>query len=322
MSDNQKNWHFAFAADLHLGTPRSYRFHPAWNANWQTAKRQIMAAKPEFLVVGGDMTRDGDTHRSELENALAEFSAMPFPVHVIPGNHEVGNKRKQLPRDADPSCVQADFLRLYQSVFGVSEWSFACRGIRFSGFNSLLPGSGLPEEGRLWDWLAVEAGRRDTQRRVWFMHVNLFLTAPDEPNWDPRKHPEEFYFGIDNPARTRLLDIFRRSGAELVISAHAHCRDQVTVDGICFYRAPATAFPVTQKRWANGDTSLGWVDFEVTDRGIAPSFVPLTQVAPDTDFYGPDGSPPVASRDYSQARQQPPLDINAERLPALPAKPG
>ena len=36
------SWSFVHVADMHVGTPRSYRFQPAWNENWKVARDQIL----------------------------------------------------------------------------------------------------------------------------------------------------------------------------------------------------------------------------------------------------------------------------------------
>ncbi|MBM4086501.1 MAG: hypothetical protein FJ272_17095, partial [Planctomycetes bacterium] len=79
-------WSFVHATDIHVGSPRSFRFQPAFNENWQTAREQIVALKPDLLLVGGDVARDGNVHRLELEAVKADFDRLPFPVHVVPGN--------------------------------------------------------------------------------------------------------------------------------------------------------------------------------------------------------------------------------------------
>ena len=52
----------------------------------------MAALKPEFLLHGGDLTRDGDTHEFEYELARHDLDRLPFPTFVIPGNMDVGNK--------------------------------------------------------------------------------------------------------------------------------------------------------------------------------------------------------------------------------------
>ena len=87
-----KTWTFCHIADMQPGSPRSFRFNPAWEDHWQTAQKQLREINPELLIVGGDVTRDGSIHDFELEKAKADFDALPFPCHVIPGNMDTGNK--------------------------------------------------------------------------------------------------------------------------------------------------------------------------------------------------------------------------------------
>ena len=91
VSDNAP-WKFVHVTDIHVGSPRSFRFAPAWNENWQTARQQIIACEPDLLLAGGDITRDGSIHRFELEAIKADFDSFPFPCYVTPGNMDTGNK--------------------------------------------------------------------------------------------------------------------------------------------------------------------------------------------------------------------------------------
>ena len=81
-----KPWTFVHVCDIQVGSPRSFRFKPAWNENWQTARKQIVAIKPEVLLVGGDLTRDGSVHDYELANIKADLHSLPFPCYAVPGN--------------------------------------------------------------------------------------------------------------------------------------------------------------------------------------------------------------------------------------------
>lgn len=31
-------WSFVVVSDIHVGSPRSFRYEPAWNENWKTAR--------------------------------------------------------------------------------------------------------------------------------------------------------------------------------------------------------------------------------------------------------------------------------------------
>lgn len=123
-----KPWRFAYAADVHVGSPRSCRFRPAWARRWRIMRQQIVDPEPELIILGGDLTRDGATHRAELEQTKADLDQLAFPYHAIPGNHETGNKFS-----ADsPVAIQHDCVRLYRSAFGPGQWSSVHRYPRAS----------------------------------------------------------------------------------------------------------------------------------------------------------------------------------------------
>jgi hypothetical protein len=309
--ESEGQWSFVHVADFHLGTPRSFRFQPAWNENWTTARDQITSLNPEFLLVGGDMTRDGSTHRLELELVRRDLDSLPFPVHCIPGNHEVGNKYSK-----DSSvAIQPDFLHLYKSVFGDSEWSFVHRGIRFTGCNAFLLGSGLPDEDRLRAWLEKQNREPRAAQHVWMLHPALFADHVDEEDWNPDTHPEEWYFVLDREHRQYLLEIFRATGVTHVITAHIHCRREMELDGVRILFAPSTAFPQWGERWPDGDPRLGFLHFRVDSARIDCSFVPLRYLS-EREGYGPGGNPPFEGRDYSRAMEHPPIDPHENRKPA------
>ena len=80
------SWTFVHATDIHVGSPRSFRFQPAFNDNWRTARGQIIDIDPDLLLLGGDLARDGNVHTFELKGIKADLDALPFPYHAVPGN--------------------------------------------------------------------------------------------------------------------------------------------------------------------------------------------------------------------------------------------
>ena len=96
MDTKADNWTFLHVNDSHLGTPRSYRFRPAINRRWGAIRQQMADIDAAFLLHGGDLTRDGQTHSFEFQQAREDLQSLPFPVHVIPGNMDVGNKHTKL----------------------------------------------------------------------------------------------------------------------------------------------------------------------------------------------------------------------------------
>ena len=63
------HWTFCHANDIHLGTPRSYRYDPSRNHNWAVLHRQMEAFHPDLLLVGGDLTRPSKAAYEELVGA-------------------------------------------------------------------------------------------------------------------------------------------------------------------------------------------------------------------------------------------------------------
>ena len=55
----------------------------------------MLDIQQELLLIGGDIARDGLIHRFELENIKQDLDALPFPYHVIPGNMDIGNKKRR-----------------------------------------------------------------------------------------------------------------------------------------------------------------------------------------------------------------------------------
>jgi DNA repair exonuclease SbcCD nuclease subunit len=302
-----QHWSFVHVTDTHIGSPKSFRFQPRFNEHWQTARAQIVDLQPELLLHGGDLARDGNIHTYELEAVRDDLQTLPFPFHVVPGNMDTGNKHIYKPsyhtnRDDRALNITSEQLRHFESVFGTSNWSFVHKNVRFSGFCDMILGSGLPEEEPLWQWLQAQADAEPMQYHVWMMHSAPFVERPDEPDWDPGDpHTyHDWYFAPDLAVRSRLMEIFRATDTTLVLSGHVHCRKRHIAEGIQFDINPSTAFGQWGKRWPDGDDSLGFVHYTVSDDGLQCRFVPLSRTS-DAEGYGPGGHPLPHQRDYSIA---------------------
>ena len=300
-------WSFAYVADIQVGSPRSFRYAPAWNENWETARQQIVAEQPEFLLVGGDLTRDGYIHRYELENIKGDLDRLPFPVYAIPGNMDVGNKHSDRSgplagRDDTKLGITSQAAQQFRSAFGPLWWSVEHRDLRINGICDMLLGSKLPEEQRLIAWLEGAAAQKPARRQIWMFHYALFMDAVSTENYDITDPDQyyDWYFSIDHPYRDFLFEILKKTGTGVVISAHVHCRRTVFHEGIRFDFAPATCFPQYAQRWPDGDPSLGFLRYTVDEEGIRATFVPLKRIS-KRQGYGPGGHPSEDQRDYSLA---------------------
>ncbi len=278
-------WTFLYATDIHVGSPKSFRFAPAFNENWLTVRTQMIEINPDLLLIGGDVARDGNIHKYELENVKRDFDNFPFPYRVIPGNMDTGNKFTKISGDKYDDLalnISKTNLKNYVDVFGELWWSIVHKNVRFSGFCDILLGSGLDEEKKLLQWLEKQKFQVKTKYHVWIIHYALFIDS------------------IDEPYRSMIKEIFISTGTNVVISGHVHCRKTCFCDGIRFDIAPSTAFPQWGKRWKDGDVRLGFLKYDVSDKGINCTFVPLNKVS-KTKGYGPSGHPKPEQRNYSIA---------------------
>jgi len=312
-----KPWSFIAVSDMQPGSPKSFRYAPAWMKNWQTAKEQILEINPDLLLIPGDLTRDGSIHRFELDAMKKDLDALALPYHVVPGNMDAGNKhtdRAGMFREGHDQCrdielnITSDQLQQFASVFGPLFWSFVHKNVRFSGFPDMIVNSGLPEENEFWAWAERLSKLPHAEHHVWIMHYAMFADDINEPNWNISEDPEQYdnwYFCIDQPGRNRLLDLFKSTGTDIVISGHIHCHKVACAEGIRFEVAPATSFGQWGKRWPDGDDSLGFLRYDVGNAGIESIFVPLEKTF-NLEGYGPQGHPAPHARDYSIAWEKGP----------------
>ncbi|MCH8828297.1 MAG: metallophosphoesterase [Planctomycetes bacterium] len=309
-------WTFLHANDSHLGTARSFRFRPAVNQRWAAIRRQMAEIDAAFLLHGGDLTRDGELHEFEYEQARDDLDALPFPTFAIPGNMDVGNKHtdrrgRKRPWDDRSLNMTATRLDLFASYFGPIHWTFLCRDVRFTGVFAAVAGSGLPQEERLWRLLEKLPSLPPARHHVAMMHYWPFMESPHEPVWDITKKEEydNWYFSIDPPHRARLLDAFQAANVEILFCGHVHTgRPLQTVDGMRIYRTPAAGnTSQLADRWSDAETRVGFHRCNVTGTGIDVTFIPGDDQCQEHGTFGPWGHPTEAERDYSLAEELPAL---------------
>ena len=301
-------WTLVYVADMQPGSPRSFRYRPALQENWETAKEQIMEIQPELLLIGGDITRDGSLHDFEFQEMKSQLDAMHIPYYAVAGNMDTGNKHApdQGPaseRDDKSLNITSAQIQHFEKHFGPVWWTKTVKNLRVSGLCDMLLGSGLPEEEAQWEWLEAQAKQPHSKYHIWLMHSALFINDLHEPNWDITKEDEyhPWYFGIDEPHRSRLMEIFKATGTNRVITGHIHCQKDFFAEGIHFDLAPATCFSQMKNFWPDGDTRLGFLKFAVTPDGLQKTFVPLKKESTRTDGYGQGGHPKPEARDYALA---------------------
>lgn len=309
-TETQDAFNFVYAADLQPGSPRSFRYHAAWLDNWLTARQQIINAKPEFMVLGGDLTRDGFYHDFEFDEMKASLDSMNIPYHAIPGNMDVGNKFSKNHgafEDYDDRLINISSERLsaFERFFGSSNWTFTCGKLRITGFCDMLLGSGLPEEETLRKFLESLPLLPPAENHFILTHYAIFIQSPNEPDYDitSKEQYDEWYFNINKSDREFLLECFKKAGVSRVLTGHVHCRREVVYDGIVFDFAPSTTFGQYGGRWPDGDDRPGFYLFKVNGTEIDKEFIPTAPLSDNKDAFGRYGHVVKDQIDYSASKE-------------------
>ena len=208
----------------HLATPRTRHVF---------AEIAAMDPPPRFVVHLGDIVHPVPS-LPEAAVAVERFKAiasqLAVPLHLIPGNHDVGDK----PVDWMPAKRVCDeFLATYREAFGADFHAFDDGGVRFVMMNSLLLNSGLADEPRQRAWLEERIDTAGDLRVFLFMHYPPYIYRPDEAS---------NYDNVDEPARTWLLEQIAKPAVEAVFAGHVHNFWYHRAGEAEMYLLPSTSF--------------------------------------------------------------------------------
>jgi 3',5'-cyclic AMP phosphodiesterase CpdA len=192
-----------------------------------------MDPPPKFVFHLGDIVHPVPSLPT-FADAVARFkdiaSPLNVPLHLVPGNHDVGDKRIDW-MPADQVCDS--YLDIYRAAFGRDFFSFDEGSLRFIAINSLLLNSGLADEQRQREWVEQQIGEAAGKRVFLFMHYPPYIYTQDERG---------SYDNVDEPGRSWLLSQMRRPNVEAVFAGHVHNFWYDRVGEADFYMLPSTAF--------------------------------------------------------------------------------
>ena len=246
----------------HLSNPRARHVFTEISA---------MRPAPRFVVHLGDIVHPIPS-LPEFHEAAAHFKSiaarLPVPLHVIPGNHDVGDKTIDW-MPAEQVCDA--YLETYRDVFGADFYAFDEGGVRFVMMNSLLLNSGLADEPRQRAWLEHQVDTAGDLRVFLFMHYPPYLYRPDEAgNYD----------NVDEPARSWLLDQIAKPAVEAVFAGHVHNFWYDRPGDAEMYLLPSTSFqrhdfsqlcsvaPPEEDEFGRDDSAkCGWFRVDVHEEG-------------------------------------------------------
>lgn len=236
-------------------------------ARW--ISREIERYRPDFIVHLGDLVHpvpELSTFGEAVELTKEIFQPFHNRLHVIPGNHDIGDK----PNRAMPAkMVRDEWIELHEKNFGPSYFSLDRDGCRFVFINDPVLNSKSPIEAKQRAWLEQTLASAGDLRIFMFMHYPLFVLDADEPS---------NYDNIDEPARSDILGLIRRYKVEAVLAGHVHNIFYNRIDATEFYVMPATSFvrqdyseffrtDAIHENGRNDAEKLGFAIIEIHDDG-------------------------------------------------------
>ncbi len=207
---------------------------------------------PAFVVHLGDVVHPvpghGD-HAAANDLAADAYRGLTMPLHVVPGNHDVGDKPFGY---VDAPGVDERHYQRFEGRWGPAYRSFGVDGCRFVLVDTPSIGSDLPRAVEHRRWLDETLARaREAEERIFlFGHYPPFLWRPDEP---------EHYDNLGPAGRSWFLGLIEEYQIEAVFSGHVHHFFHGRHADADLYVVPATGF-------------------------VRPGYAELSPVAPDGEF--------------------------------------
>ncbi len=236
----------AVISDFHVSEPG----HPDAQVRLRRLKSAIeavRASKPDLVLAPGDLTEDGTPY--ELAMCMECLREIEQPVRVVPGNHDVGDKRI-----GERCGVTSARVAAYRGAVGADVYAERVAGIHLIGLNGPLLGSGLPEEESMWQLLEDALEDRGSEPRVVMLHYPPFVTDADEPGGD--------YWGLEVEPRRRLLDTAAAGRVDMILSGHLHRPLWAKYGPMTLATSPSVAFGLPFDR-----QPTGWMEVTIAPDG-------------------------------------------------------
>lgn len=206
------------------------------------AVTEAIALGPDFLLLPGDLTKDGELPSHELAaGELSRLAEAGIRVFVIPGNHDIDNPRacsyEGGTAKALPSFSAEEFARLY-APFGYGDalardpnsLSYVARllpGLRLLALDPfkypLVPDPRNPEPESAFGsetmaWIRASLEDADGDVVIAMMHQSLLEHFEGQAKYFPDSFPRE---------REELASLLASHNVRLVFTGHFHIQDAV-----------------------------------------------------------------------------------------------
>jgi 3',5'-cyclic AMP phosphodiesterase CpdA len=208
------------------------RTKPHFMVNLRPLQDWVRQQHADLVVHTGDVTVDGADSEDDMRDVADMMRSLGTPFLALPGNHDVGEAGNR------HQPVNDERLARWRRHFGPDWWSRDIEGWRLVGIDSMLFGSGHPDEARQMAWLHEVVAAAAPRRIAWFTHRPLFIEHPEEG--------DRGYWSVEPAARKPLLDLIRERHVALVATGHLHKWHDATIDGCRYIWGPSAGFLVDQ----------------------------------------------------------------------------
>lgn len=228
------DFRFAIASDLHLALPHTIWDHPSRFhlvevsiPSLEAVLEHLAQLDIDFLLIPGDLTQHGEPdNHTWLQERLGK---LPFPVYVIPGNHDVPNL---LPNS---QSIGLDDFPFYYRPYGYGDGEQLYYSlkilpqVRLIGLNSNMFDDRQQQLGRLDDrqlaWLEAILAKADEEVIMVMIHHNIIEHLPGQSH-----HAMGRRYMLDNAPL--LLQLLQKAGVNLVFTGHLHAQDVAYQQGV------------------------------------------------------------------------------------------
>ena len=220
----------------------------------EKAAAAVNRLRPAFVVVTGDLVQDPCDEEQVTEfRRFAGLFDDDIPVHLAPGNCDVGN------------TPTPNLLALYRERFGADTYSFDRGGIHFVVFNTGIafdPSSAPGEWEAQLEFLRSDLPGADGRRTIAFGHHPLFGSGPDDV---------DSAMVIPAERRRVILDLFTEHGVEAMFAGHWHRNNSASAGAFGMVVSGPVGVPL-------GSDPSGFRVVRVLDSGLDHTYHSLDEV--------------------------------------------
>ena len=201
---------------------------------------QILADKPDILLIPGDLTKDGEkVSHQDLGKLLKQFDKANIKVFVVPGNHDVNNpEAAQYNGDnasPTPSISAADFASFYSGYgyanaisrdpHSLSYVSQAAPGLWIMGLdaceyelnkNIAIVGGRIKPETKQWALYWISEAKKRHVALFGMMHHGLVEHYTGQNQLDPGYVIDDY---------ENISSDFMMAGLSVIFTGHYHAND-------------------------------------------------------------------------------------------------